>query len=247
MTGGMSTTKSISRTDIAPASGYEKVVSFIKEQLISGALNEGDMLLPERELAAALGVSRPLVREALRALAIIGVVEVLHGVGTVVRRPNSQTLGEFFSIGLAPHSQVVDDIIQARIAIECQAIRLACRFATAADFMQLEAGLVQIERTLDDAVEGARADFEFHRAIVQASRSQALISIYAVISDLLMRSHVDRRQKINAATALQGGMVDAHRELIAVLQAGLPDAADLVLRQHFTIGADNGFVPGQTP
>ena len=237
-------TKSISRAEITSSSGYEKVVSFIKDQLISGALNEGDMLLPERDLAIALGVSRPVVREALRALAIIGVVEVLHGVGTMVRRPNSQTLGEFFSIGLAPHSQIIEDVIQARIAIECQAIRLACRFATAADFMQLEARLAMIERTLGDAVEGARADFEFHRTIVQASRSQALISIYAVISDLLMRSHVDRRLKINADSAVQS-MVDAHRDLIAVLRAGVPDAADLALRQHFTIGADKDWAPGK--
>lgn len=232
----MINTPTLSRSATPAASGYERVVSFLKEQLISGALKEGDMLLPERELAATLGVSRPMVREALRALAIIGVVEILHGVGTVVRRPNAQTLGEFFGIGLSSQGHVIEDVFQARIAIECQAIRLACRYATQADLDRLEECVEIIGHTAGETREGAKADFEFHRSMVVASRSQTLISMYGVISDLLLRSHVDRRQKIVDEAGIRQAIADSHYEIVTAIRGGDADAADQALRAHFAIG-----------
>jgi GntR family transcriptional regulator, transcriptional repressor for pyruvate dehydrogenase complex len=62
--------------------GYDRVLGFLRDQLLSGQLKTGDRLLPERELAALLGVGRPVLREALRALAMIGAVEIRHGIGT---------------------------------------------------------------------------------------------------------------------------------------------------------------------
>lgn len=213
------------------------MVAFLKEQLVSGALKEGDMLLPERELAVRLNVSRPVVREALRALAIIGAVEIQHGVGTVIRRPNAATLGEFFSIGLAHHARVVEDVIEARVAIECQAIRLACARATSFDFAQLASALEAIRSTIGDPVAGARADFEFHRLIVEASRSETLVSIYSVISDLLLRSHLNRRREVASLEGIGRDIERAHVEILGAIEERNADMADAVLRRHFAIGA----------
>lgn len=204
---------------------------------MSGHLSQGDMLLPERELAAKLNVSRPVVREALRALAIIGAVEIQHGVGTVVSQPNASALGEFFSIGLAHHARVVEDVIEARIAVECQAIRLACARATAADFQQLAGGILEIERTVDDPAAGAVADYEFHRLLVGVSRSETLITIYAVISDLLLRSHLKRRREVAEDVGIKHDIVQAHVELVDAVEGRDPRHADTVLRRHFAIGA----------
>lgn len=213
------------------------MVSFIKEQLVSGALKEGDMLLPERELAAALSVSRPMVREALRALAIIGAVEIVHGVGTVVRRPDASALGEFFGIGLVHHPHIVEDVIETRVALECQSIRLACKRATAADFLLLEAGVDKIRSTIGDWEAGAKADFDFHRTLVLASKSQTLVSIYAVISDLLLRSHANRRREVAQVPALAEDIVRAHVNIVEVIRSGNADLADRTLRAHFDIGS----------
>ena len=88
---------SIRREAVEHKSGYDRVVAFLREELLSGALKTGDCLLPERELAAQLGVGRPVLREALRALAMIGALEIRHGVGTIVKKPDVSTLGEFFT------------------------------------------------------------------------------------------------------------------------------------------------------
>lgn len=228
----------ISRSAAKAATGYDSVISFIKEQLISGALKEGDMLLPERELAATLNVSRPVLREALRALAIIGAVEIQHGIGTVVRAPNASTLGDFFSVGLAHHARVVEDVMEARVAIECQSIRLACRNATSADLGLLAQSIDTIRATVGDPEAGAMADFDFHRTLVFAGRSETLISIYGVISDLMLRSHLNRRRDVAAVEVITENIVQAHIEIYRAVEARNPDAADRVLRAHFAIGAD---------
>jgi GntR family transcriptional regulator, transcriptional repressor for pyruvate dehydrogenase complex len=233
----MDTLKTITRNSDALASGYDRVVAFVKEQFFSGVLKPGDMLLPERELAVQLQVSRPTVREALRALAIVGAVEILHGVGTVVRRPDASTLGEFFSFSLAHDARAVFDIMEARVAIECQAIRLACRKAAPVDRSQLARGLEAIRKTIGDPVEGARADFDFHRLIVAASRSETLLSIYDVISDLLLRSHIDRRRDVIAVEGMGGEIVRAHVDILRVIEDGDPDNADRTMRVHLAIGA----------
>ena len=110
--------------------GTERVLSFFREQLLSGALKEGDRLLGERELCLALGVSRPVLREALRSLANYGLLDIRHGKGAFVRKADIAVLGDFLTFCLAQQPDMVDDIMQARIAIECQAIRLACSRAT---------------------------------------------------------------------------------------------------------------------
>ncbi|MEA2727562.1 MAG: GntR family transcriptional regulator, transcriptional repressor for pyruvate dehydrogenase complex [Acetobacteraceae bacterium] len=130
-------TSAITRTEETPNKGFDKVFAFLREQFLAGAIQPGDRLSPERELCLRLGVSRPVLREALRALSMLGVVDILHGVGTVVRRPDTSVLDEFFTFALAQQPDMADDVLEARIAIECQAIRLACSRATLADLERL--------------------------------------------------------------------------------------------------------------
>ena len=101
----------LTRPDEPEARGYEKVFAFVREQLLSGQLKAGDRLLPERELATRLGVSRPVIREVLRGLAAIGVIEIRHGSGSVVRRPGFAELGDLFTMML----DTLDKIVKARI------------------------------------------------------------------------------------------------------------------------------------
>src|SRR6201990_1869031 len=143
--------------------GFEKVFAFLRDRLLAGSLKPGDRLISERDLAIQLGVGRPLVREALRALTMLGIVEIRDRIGTVVTRPDVSVLNDFFTFALAQQAGMVDDVMQERIAIECQAIRLACERASIADFEGLQRALAKIERTIDEADAGGMADFEFHR------------------------------------------------------------------------------------
>jgi DNA-binding FadR family transcriptional regulator len=237
MTSRKTTAPSVTRREAeAPASGFSRVFDFLREQLLEGTIRSGDRLLPERELALQMGVSRPIVREALRALSMMGVVEIRERVGTVVRQPDVSVLGDVFAFSLAQVPDAIDDVMQARIALECQAIRLACQRATTADIERLRAALDAIEATVNDPA-GGEADFEFHQALVRASRSDTICQLYAAMATLLQRSHRDRRQLVREkGTEIKRTVVEDHRRLLEVVIAGDEDAADQALRRHFRIG-----------
>lgn len=228
----------ISREKTDNSSGYDRVVKFLREQLLSGALKAGDSLLPERDLCVKLGVSRPVLREALRALAMIGAVEIRHGIGTVVTKPDVSILGEFFTFVLAHQPNVVDDVMQARIAIERQAIRLTCRRATQSDYDRLADCLSAIIDTIHTPELGGLADFRFHETIVNASGSPTLINIYQSISVLMHRSHLDRREQIIQVEGIEEFLIDHHRAIFAAIVERDEDKADQLLDRHFEIGAD---------
>jgi GntR family transcriptional repressor for pyruvate dehydrogenase complex len=233
-------TSSITRAAAAAhgSSGFEKVFGFLREQLLEGRIRNGDRLVPERELALQLGVSRPIVREALRALSMMGVVEIRDRVGTVVRQPDVSVLGDVFAFSLSQVPDAIDDVMQARIALECQAIRLACQRATTADVERIRSALDAIEETVDDVTDGGAADFAFHEAMVRASRSDTIVQLYAAMSTLLTRSHRDRRQLVGQHhdESMKRTVVEDHRRLLAAVIAGDEDAADQALRRHFRIG-----------
>lgn len=215
--------------------GFDKVFAFLREQLLGGALRPGDRLLGERELCVRLGVSRPILREALRALAILGIVEIRQGAGTVVRRPDPTILGDFFAFA-AQHGSLVEDVMQARIAIECQAIRLACARVTLADLDALRAALDGVVATIADPDAGGLADHRFHEALVRAARSDTLTTLYSAITPLLLRSHRDRRESMTGVEDGRAYLIGHHRLVFDALAAGEPRRADDVLREHFAIG-----------
>lgn len=216
------------------------VFDFLREQLLEGRIRTGDRLLPERELALQMGVSRPIVREALRALSMMGVVEIRERVGTVVRQPDVSVLGDVFAFSLAQVPDAIDDVMQARIALECQAIRLACQRATTADIERMHGALNAIEATMNDASGGGLADFDFHIALVRASKSDTLIQLYGAMAGLLTRSHRDRRRLVgdHLDQTMKLTIVEDHRHLLEMVIAGDEDAADQALRKHFRIGDD---------
>lgn len=216
--------------------GFDKVVAFLREGMLDGTIRAGDRLASERELTLRLGVSRPILREALRAMAMIGVVEIRERIGTIVRRPDVSVLGDFFTFALAQQSEMVDDVMQARIAIECQAIRLACRRAGVSDFERLREALDRIVATIDDPDGGGQADFDFHSAIVRAGKSDTLTTLHQAMGELLKRSHRERRELVRVFDELKSYLIEDHGRIFQAIMARDEDKADLVLRNHFRIG-----------
>lgn len=228
----------IVQADDSNEDGYDRVLSFLRDQLLTGHLKTGDRLLPERDLAIALGVSRPVIREALRALSTLGAVEIRRGFGTVVREPNFTALSEYFGLVLAQQAGAIDDVMQARIAIERQAIRLACSRALAPDLDRLSQALQAIRQTIDDPVKGGAADFHFHTMIVEAAHSPALSSVYAAVAKLLQQSHTERRRVIANVPQVDSYLIDHHEAILLAIQRKNAAEADALLAEHFEIGAN---------
>lgn len=226
----------ITRVEEAGGRGFERVFAFFRARLLAGSLKPGDRLIPERDLAAQLGVSRPILREALRALTMLGLVEIKDRVGTVVRRPDVSVLHDFFTLAIAGTTDVVEDVMQARIAIECQAIRLAAERATVSDLERLQAALARIAPTIDDPEAGGQADYDFHRTLVAASRSDTLIVLYDAMAAVLKTSHLGRRRAIEAFQDVRIYLIEDHRRIFQAVVDRSGEQGDRALREHFAIG-----------
>ena len=220
--------------DAHDTGGAERVFLALRDRVVSGELKADDRLPPERELALKFNVSRPLLREALRSLAMLGFLEIIQGSGAYVRQPDIALVSDFLTFCMAQQPDVLDDIIQSRIAIECQAIRLACEKASEADLNRIAASLTSLLDTLDDPVLGGQADYEFHSGIVRASHSPALTTLYRALTPLLMQSHVSRRRIV--PSGIRNFLVDAHKEVFLSIVDRKPDEAEKRLREHFAIG-----------
>jgi DNA-binding FadR family transcriptional regulator len=206
--------------------------------IIDGRLRPGDRLPVEKDLAVALGVSRNPLREGVRALSIMGVLETRQGDGTYVTTLDSSML-------LAPMGFVVDlqdgsgthHLHAVRRMLETEAAALAARqidadaLATAADLLHRnEAELVLAEPNHETVIEN---DIAFHRIIAQAAGNPVLSALIDALGGRTMRDRLRR------SITLPGADETAHREHLSILAALTthdPDRARTRMAAHlFTV------------
>jgi DNA-binding FadR family transcriptional regulator len=215
---------------------FEQVFELFKQQILSGELKPGDSLLPERELCKKLGVSRATLREALRALSLLGLIEIRPGQSAYVRAQNVDVLKDLFSLLLGLSPAVYDEILDVRLALEIHAIKAACQKATMQDLARLRTELANIEGTAYKPAEGAEADYRFHLCIVEASHNNALIAIHMGIASLLRRSHHERRHSVQHDPKTLSALGLAHRILYRAIAARQPEEAAAAMQEHFLLG-----------
>lgn len=157
---------------------YEAVVSQVEERILRGELRPGDRLPSERELCTQMGVSRPTVREAMRALENAGMVALRPNDpagGAIVRLPDGSDFGRSL-LSLVRFSQMsLADLIGFRLLIETA----ACYLAADADDPRLVDSIIEAHEAVERALDGSDADFvaadiEFHVAIARASGNRML-------------------------------------------------------------------------
>ncbi|WP_350275049.1 FadR/GntR family transcriptional regulator [Kribbella sp. HUAS MG21] len=223
-------TPGVSQTDV--------VVQGIRRMIIDGRLRPGDRLPVEKDLAAELGVSRNPLREGVRALSMMGVLETRQGDGTYVTKLDSSML-------LAPMGFVVDlqdgtgtfHLHAVRRMLETEAAALAARhigadeLEAAAELLRHnEAELTQEEPNHETVIEN---DIAFHRIIAQASGNPVLAALIDALGGRTMRDRLRR------SISQPGADDTAHREhlsILAALSAQDPDRARTRMAAHlFTV------------
>ncbi len=153
------------------------VMERVKQALIRGELKPGDFLPSEAELTRSLGVGKSSVREAIKMLQAMGIVEVRRGQGTVVRdQPGENALNTLvYQLTLA--RGVTQDVLDFRLMFEPAYTVLAMHRATKQDYRAIQATIERLEEALQDKVQSARHDVAFHRAILHAARNPMVVRI----------------------------------------------------------------------
>lgn len=184
----------------------ERVQALLEER----GVEPGDRLPPERQLAAELGVSRSTLREGLRRLVDLGIVEARQGSGTYV----------------APLD--LDDLLDARLQLEPYAARLAARRRDAGDLARLDRALADLRATEADPHGFAAADTRLHQAVTEVAGSVALRVLLAALGDLLRRS----RDTTASDPTVRAATLAQLERLVAAIQARDASAAERAMRAH---------------
>lgn len=170
----------------------EQVVEQIEMLILEGHLQLGERLPAERSLSERLGVSRTVVREAVKSLQEKGLVEVRPGVGTFVHDGMSKIMRESIErMVLIDPRHGLDNLLEVREILEPQIAALAAHKATESDIQKLEAAVQQMDDAMDDVETFIAADHDFHLVLAQATQNQLLVSLLDSIVDLLIQQ---RRQ-----------------------------------------------------
>jgi GntR family transcriptional repressor for pyruvate dehydrogenase complex len=210
---------------------YEQIAEQIMSHVEQASLQPGDRLPPERELAAALGVSRASVSQALVALEVVGTVTVRHGDGAILaQRPG----GSPVSTLIARHTDQLPDVLEARATLEVSLAGLAARRRTEADLAEIDASLEQMASDVADGGRGVEADERFHAAVTAAAHSSVLASLMGQIGDLVRESRIESLSQPERPTASLRG----HRAVADAIRAWDPTAARAAMEEHIRLVSD---------
>jgi len=159
---------------IHKTSVVQDAISKIKELIDQEYFKFGEKLPPERELARLLGISLPSLREALRALSILGIAEMKPGSGTYLRSSMSDWSSDPFSLLFHLRKPIQIDLFEARKGIEGIIAELAAKKRTEEDLQAMEAALQEMRSHLEDKKEYIKYEIEFHQAIIRAAKNTIL-------------------------------------------------------------------------
>jgi DNA-binding FadR family transcriptional regulator len=196
-------------------SAVEAVIDQMQRQLTAGNWSVGDRIPGEYDLAARLAVSRPAVREAIRALSHIGVLEVRRGDGTYVR----SAVDPRPLLRRVEHA-TLRDVFELQQAYDVQAARLAAWRRTEEDLVRLHA-LLKDRDTAAGAEEFGAADALFHLGVAEASHNALLAEAFRYFQSRLRESF----SAVRLDRELPDAGPEAHRAVVDAIAARDADAA----------------------
>jgi GntR family transcriptional regulator, transcriptional repressor for pyruvate dehydrogenase complex len=207
----------------------DRAADQLLEMVVSGGLEPGERLPPERELCARLGVSRTVVREALNLLEARGLISIEHGRGAVVSGGNTDAVRDALGLILRVRPKVLWELLEMRAILEVGISGLAAERATEEDTDAMRAELEKMA-ALIDAPEGyVDADVEFHALLARGARNGVLLTMLEPIVDLLRASRrVSASRRPGSALRALG----EHEEILRRVEAGDAEGARREMRAH---------------
>jgi GntR family transcriptional repressor for pyruvate dehydrogenase complex len=204
------------------------IANMIMETITSGSMAPGDKLPSERELGEQFEVSRTVVREAVRALAAKGIIEVRSGSGLRVARFDSSNVAESMSLFVRGMRLDYDKIHEVRALIEIEVARLAAARADDEDLRRISDNLASMESALADEKRVAELDVQFHRDLAIATHNELHVLILDAIEDVLLEV---RRATLSRA-GRPGEALSAHRRIADAISGRDPGAAREAMQEH---------------
>jgi GntR family transcriptional repressor for pyruvate dehydrogenase complex len=223
---------------VAPSSDH--VSHLLQQAIASRALEPGDRVGTEADLARELNVSRPAVREAVRLLVRANLLRAARGPGGgvfVARSPDrglAQTVSDAIAGMLATEATSIAELTEVRLLLEVPLAGLAAEHATPAAIAELVRAVEDAARDPDDDLAQRETDIRFHRAIAEAAGNRVAGALTAWSSAVLQ----PRLQDLIAPAIVEAVARVQHREIIAAIEQRKPVLAERAMRVHLRYLSD---------
>lgn len=200
----------------------------IAEMIRGGAYGPGDRLPAITEMARSFGVGHPSVREALKQLEVVGIVDIKHGSGVYVRTGNEVLLLGSPVFGGRPSKKLILDLIDARVPIETTSAALAAKNVAPEQIDRMTDLMTEAAAHFDNDEVLNATNMAFHREIATASGNSVLAQLQEALTNLF-------RQEQRVILNIFGSREQDHREhegILAAIRAGDAELAECRMRQH---------------
>jgi GntR family transcriptional regulator, transcriptional repressor for pyruvate dehydrogenase complex len=228
---------------ISRATLPQEIVKAITDLIMRRVWKPGDMIPSEKELALRFQVGRSTIREAVKSLVVIGVLEARAGEGSFIREPNSELVSGAFRWGLMLSERNLDDLMDVRALVEVECARRAAERRDERTLDRLAAAIEEMRDHQGDADLFMTIDMKFHNAISQAAQNpifesigstiQAMVRIWypkaydipetkgqTISEHLAVADAIAAENSVAAAEAMRHHLVEAGKRLRRVLHPG---------------------------
>jgi GntR family transcriptional repressor for pyruvate dehydrogenase complex len=207
----------------------DTIAEQLLEAIVTGRFQEGDILPSERELGDQFGVSRTVIREAVRALATRGVVDVQSGRGVRVIAMDTSSVTQAMSLLLRGDSTVdFAKVHEVRMMLETHIAGVAAERSTPADHAELESLMEAWVAAGDDVIAASRLDVDFHRAIAKSARNE----LYLVLLDSIAGALLENRRATLALEHSRAKVLTEHRNVVDAIKQHDPELARAAMQTH---------------
>ncbi len=202
----------------------DQLISFITEQ----DMKPGDKLPSQHELMDRLQVGRSTVREALKGLAAIGLVDMRAGHGTFIKKLDATSIIRSDLLALVIDKKLTERLLEAREIIEPDIASLAAERATPDDLSAIEEILNQCEKAIQSGEPVYRLSSEFHRAVTEAAHNEILLMFIDSILNLL----IERGLLLEEKPGFSEWELESHREIYQYILQGDGQRARTTMAKH---------------
>jgi len=210
--------------DLLPDRIADRLVSLIAER----KLRPGDRLPSERDLASMMQVSRPSLREALRALDMMKIVEIRHGAGTFVASLKPERLVEHFEFVFSLDDSTFAQALAARAMLEPSLAAAAAQNATESELAAISACMERVAMSVHDPKLFLEADLEMHQLITAAVHNQIITRFMSTLGRLGLAS----RMRTVALKGVREQSLQDHKAIVEAMVHRDPQAAASIMQKH---------------
>ncbi len=210
----------------------DQVTDRLLEYIEAQHLRPGDLLPSETCLVNSFGVSRPVIREALKSLEGKGVIEIVNGKGALIRPIDSDPLRLFFRRAMQMETSTMLELMEVRKGLEVQSAILAAQRRNEKDLAAIRRVLCAMRENMNDLDAYTRLDVEFHLCIAAASHNTMMVSLVETIRDALRNTIIAGLKSRGPALHLES-IQQTHELLFQTLVDGNIQAANDAMLRHF--------------